>query len=147
VCASISHTRDTAVCLGGRQPDLLGVGVDVEDEFSAPAAEEIRRQVIDDREFGLLKAGFERYTQGLTAIFSAKESFYKAAAQWADGPIGFCALKLTAVHPAEMVFRLVTDLCGDLTAGKAISVSYTLNDSGVETAVCLLRESIRKTQS
>ncbi|MCD9143679.1 4'-phosphopantetheinyl transferase family protein [Streptomyces albireticuli] len=109
VRGSISHCEgNVAVCLATVREDVLGIGVDIErlGRLGAPAA----RLVCTERERARLRPGPAGGAR-LTAVFSAKEAFYKAFSALDAG-------REPTFHEVEVAFledgRLAFDTVGGL---------------------------------
>jgi len=137
VVASISHTADIAVCIGTTRPNVLGIGVDIEKEICSDVAEQIKQQVIGTDEDMVIQAHFERYNQGLTAVFSAKESIYKAMYQLVGCFFDFSAMKLVRVGANQMVFSAAQAISDHFQVGHRIRVNYTITRAEIQTVTCL----------
>ncbi|MFI8420062.1 4'-phosphopantetheinyl transferase [Streptomyces sp. NPDC085479] len=81
VTGSISHRAGTAVCLAGTDPGIRALGVDVERAGALPPA--AARLVCTEAERARL-AELPDPTDLLTALFSLKESLYKALCALGD---------------------------------------------------------------
>jgi len=77
VSGSISHTNDTVACLVSASP-ALGLGIDIENVLSEQTALNVAGSVICDDERTLLSQCSEPFALCLTAVFSAKETLFKA---------------------------------------------------------------------
>ncbi len=76
VTGSISHRDGTAVCLAAASPRIRAVGVDLELADALPLA--AARLVCTERERDWLEGRPDDAAHQLTALFSLKESLYKA---------------------------------------------------------------------
>ena len=78
VIGSITHTSEHAIAVAALSKDHQAMGIDFENWIFPNIANEIASSIINSRESTLInQSGFE-FNQGLTLIFSAKESLYKA---------------------------------------------------------------------
>lgn len=125
-----------AVC---SQRDVL-VGIDAEAIFSAHRSLEIAEQFTDHHERALLQSfqsAFDHHIL-LTAIFSAKESFFKAVAPVLGFYFDFDAVKLIKIQPHSLVFEIVNSLSESLHAGLCVGADFMVLDSAcVVTTVSL----------
>ncbi|TQS70875.1 4'-phosphopantetheinyl transferase superfamily protein [Rhodobacteraceae bacterium] len=118
---SITHWRTRSVCLLYPGNDL-NWGIDLEGPADGQAIAAISTEALCPQELELLGADLSR---DCALVFSAKESFYKAAYPTVGHIFGFDALRLRS-RPANhlMQFELAYDLSRDLTKGRAITVAY-----------------------
>ena len=77
VTGSISHTSDVAACLLSASTAVC-LGIDIENVLSQQTADNVAGGVICDSERALLKATDAAFALCLTAVFSAKETVFKA---------------------------------------------------------------------
>jgi enterobactin synthetase component D len=106
------------------------IGIDVEAIFSGLQAVKLANLFTDHSErevIASMKAEIE-YLVGLTAVFSAKESFFKAAYPDVQRYFDFDAIKLIGIKGNRLYFNLMTDLSerfkmNDIVEADLISVS------------------------
>ncbi|WP_322521668.1 4'-phosphopantetheinyl transferase superfamily protein [Guyparkeria halophila] len=117
----------------------MGVGVDVENFADADRARAMERLVIRGEEHLALPAlGLDRRA-ALSVIFSAKESFFKAAFPVVCRFFDFDALALVGAEMAgqRLIFRLRRSLAAGLGAGRKIEVEWRRLPGRVITATVL----------
>lgn len=140
VVASITHTSERALCLVAHAADTLGLGVDIERAIDAARAAEIGGVVVDAAEQALIEAGFADPAAGLGAVFSAKESLYKALFPQVRRLFGFEAMRLARVGPRQLEFVCAEDLADGVRRGQAFAAHYRFEaDGGVMSLVWLPR--------
>jgi enterobactin synthetase component D len=139
VVASISHSTDLAVCIATTQPDVLGLGIDIEQEMSPDIAADIKQQVVDTEEDIVIRIHFNAYNQGLTVVFSAKESIYKAAYRLVGRFFDFSAVRVVCVDANRLVFLVTQALSENFPVGVKISVNYNITGAEIQTVTCLSR--------
>lgn len=140
VIASISHAGDRAVCIASRDPRLIGLGIDIERGLGPELAGEIRGVVVDAGEEASIRAGFEDFAFGLGAVFSAKESLYKALFPQVRRLFGFEAMRLARIEPRRLHFLAAQTLAAGVREGDGYTVDYRFDDSGgVRSIACVLR--------
>jgi enterobactin synthetase component D len=138
--ASISHAGGRAVCVATLDTDVIGLGIDIERGIGPELAAEIRGVVVDGDEEALIRAGFEDFPFGLAAVFSAKESLYKALFDQVRSFFGFEAMRLTRVDPQRLEFAAAQTLAPGVRAGQGFAVDYRReDDNGVRSIACVLR--------
>lgn len=140
VVASISHAGDRALCLAVSAADTLGLGVDIERPLDAQRAAEIRGVVVDADEHALIQAGFDDPAAGLAAVFSAKESLYKALFPQVRRLFGFEAMRLARTGAQRLEFVCAEDLAAQVRRGQRYGAHYRFDaDGGVLSLVWLPR--------
>ena len=139
VVASIAHSSRLAACIGTTDPDVGGVGIDLEQEMPIGVANDIRNQIVDAQEDVVIRKNFDSYSQGLTVVFSAKETIYKAVHRFVERFLEFTAVKLLEVERNSMLFSVREPLADNLCAGSTITVYYSIDVKSIETAACLRR--------
>ena len=99
---SISHTKNTAVCALAADSDYGGVGVDVEPLDSTSRVVSVTRLFVDEQEQSRVTASPIDDALLLIAIFSAKESLFKALYPGVGRWFGFQAARFTSAQsPSE----------------------------------------------
>lgn len=78
ILGSISHSRSMAIACVGRERELRSVGIDTEELVSAETMESIKGTISNPGEALVLEKGGVSGPIGLTILFSAKESLFKA---------------------------------------------------------------------
>ncbi|QWP77606.1 4'-phosphopantetheinyl transferase superfamily protein [Lysobacter sp. K5869] len=138
--ASITHAGGRALCLAAAAADTLGLGVDIEQPIGAERAAEIAGVVVDSAEQALIRAGFDDPAAGLIAVFSAKESLYKALFPQVRRFFGFEAMRLARIEPRRLEFVCAEDLAAGIGRGRAFAADYRFDaDGGVLSLVWLPR--------
>lgn len=130
IVASITHAGDRALCLAAHAADTLGLGVDIERPIDAQRAAEIGGVVVDAAEQALIDAGFGDRGAGLGAVFSAKESLYKALFPQVRRVFGFEAMRLTRIGPQRLEFVCAEDLAPGARRGQAFAAYYRVEADG-----------------
>lgn len=137
VVGSIAHSAESAVCIATTDPEIIGVGIDIEQEMAPRTASSIAWQVVDAGEDRIIRSHFGAYSQGLTAVFSAKETIYKAAFRIVGRFFDFSAVKLLRLEASRMSFAVAEKLSDRLQVGFTIPVNYNINAAEIQTATCL----------
>lgn len=101
ICGAISHTRQLAVAAVAYGTDVYGVGVDVEEEFTADAMGQIQSFVLNADERLLLSGVPLHREQLVTLIYSIKESFFKAAFPLVQRYFDFDAISLLKIDISQ----------------------------------------------
>ena len=139
---SITHNGRYAAAVACPAGDLLGVGIDIETIVNDDARQAMVELVISPEEAAYLRRddtgiGFDSM---LTLVFSAKESFFKAAFAHVQQYIDFDAVKLVHINPESrvMLFRCVETISPRLPAGQEFHAFYEFVDTASIFTVVLL---------
>lgn len=139
---SIAHGHGLAAAVVAPATSLEAVGIDLEACAQGEALAAIRQCALDDEEAALL-CGLSQDPQDIarfaTLVFSAKESFFKAAFPSVGRFFGFEAVKVCGLEPAQgrLVLRPVEGLGAAFPRGGRVPVGFAFVDPGtVMTWVC-----------
>ncbi|WP_408951687.1 4'-phosphopantetheinyl transferase [Lysobacter sp. Hz 25] len=139
VVASISHAGDRAVCIASTDPDVVGLGIDIEGSLQPGMAADIRREVVDAAEEEAVQAHFPDFTLGLAVVFSAKESLYKALYPQVGRFFGFEAMRIVRIEAERIVFAATEELSATVASGAEYAAHYLVADGEVRTVACVRR--------
>lgn len=115
---SISHARGHVACLLGANTGLHP-GVDIETRASDQALTALRRHALTNSDRVLL----EGRDAEVTAVFSAKESLFKALFPQVGQSFGFDAVELCDLPGKEgIALRLTRDLAGGFARGTCFAL-------------------------
>ncbi len=132
---SITHTQGWASAVVGRKDLVMGLGLDLEHEMTAASPQMIKHICLDAAELDELSTELSCPAGlGLTLIFSAKESFFKATYGRVLRFYGFHAARVIAREGAPagiLEIELVADLNDSLRAGMMWPISYRLLEGGI----------------
>lgn len=139
---SISHSQGMAVALIQPETEFIGVGLDLEARLSTESQQAMLSVVLNQVELQRLKrdAGSLSQAELLTLVFSAKESFFKAAYRQVQDYFDFDAIELVRLDQArkELHFRCVSQLSQNFVADTPVVAAYQwLNQTMVLTSVLL----------
>ena len=125
IIGSISHSADTAVSVVAEQKNLLGIGIDVEAVVGSNI-ESIKHMFATKTELELIHSTCCNAEESLTALFSSKESFFKAAFPSMNRYIDFDSIVLVNIDSTKQVFDfdVVRDLSPRLKAGTRVQAMY-----------------------
>jgi enterobactin synthetase component D len=128
VTGSITHCRTMAAATVLPAGRCNGVGIDLEEIGSAQAVSAMAGLVVDDTELACLRKLAADWHLLLTLVFSAKESFYKAAFGMVGRLFDFDAVALTHVdlQAQTLAFTVRQPLCAQFQPGHRFDVRYTL---------------------
>ncbi len=142
---SISHCylpSGAGIALAACGPCNKLIGIDAEVIFSPQLAAETAEQFIDETERSLIQSAqtTHDYHVALTAVFSAKESFFKAVAPVLGFYFDFDAIKLIKIEAQQLSFEIVDFLSEHFHAGIAIDIDFMVIDNSlVITSLCMNR--------
>lgn len=139
VAASITHTDMRAACIAAMDPEVLGLGIDIESLLAPAQATELKSQIVDAREEALLRREFPTFEHGLSVAFSAKESLFKALYPSVGRFFDFDAAKVRAVQPSYVNLEIAEPLSERVSLGIALRVKYTVEEGTVTTVACFIR--------
>jgi enterobactin synthetase component D len=127
VNGSITHcylSSGEGVALAVSCSDRTLIGIDAEVIFSPAQAVDIAEQFTDAMERAVITSSQHRsvYHRALTAVFSAKESFFKAAAPAVGFYFDFDAVKLIEITSHQLIFKITNTLSHQFQAGDCFSV-------------------------
>lgn len=116
ISGSITHTETYALAAVSYFSDHQTIGVDLEPWISPRLAKELAPRITDTYEQALLEQCELEFHQGITLIFSAKESLYKALYPQAKQFFGFEDARVDWIDPNGGQFRI--------TLLKSLSATY-----------------------
>lgn len=139
---SITHSNHYAAAIACPARGVLGIGIDIETTITDDAREAMIELVVSAEELSYLRAstGAVSFDQLLTLVFSAKESFFKAAFPQVKAYFDFDAVKVFAIDPTRQLvrFRCEQQLCAGLQQAQEHEAHFNfIGDSSVLTAVVL----------
>ncbi|WP_108651828.1 4'-phosphopantetheinyl transferase family protein [Dongshaea marina] len=137
IIGSISHTNTQALAMVAYARDHLLLGLDLENWMEPVLARELSDQIICPQERKLLADSELEFHQGLTLIFSAKESLYKALFPQVKRFFGFEYARVNKIDPdsGTFVISLTRTLTQAYPAGWQISGRYLRTADTVLTLV------------
>lgn len=122
IVGSITHDARFAAAIIAPAAMYAGIGIDIETVPSAEALEALASTVLSATEMELLRSLSEQAPLALlmTAVFSAKESFFKASYGDVGHYFDFDAVSVRAIDMARGLIELEQelDLCQQLRAGQ-----------------------------
>lgn len=140
IIGAISHTTGLATAIVSDDPNILGLGVDVEITVDPETMNKIGKHILPLEHFTLLNQEGMSPNEVFTLIFSVKESFYKAAYPRVQRYFDFGAVNVVSFDQEnqKISFRLTENLCEDLTIGLEISgYFHKYSEDTWATLVCL----------
>ena len=139
---SITHSGLYAAAIACPAPGIAGVGIDIETIIKPEARQAMMDMVVNAAEAEYLRrrAGAVGFDCLLTLVFSAKESFFKAAFPQVNAYFDFDAVEVFEIDLARQVvrFRCTQSLCPGLRQGQAHHAHFDfIGDRSLFTAVLL----------
>ncbi len=130
---SISHSVGCAAAVALRTGQTRGIGIDLERLLAPAAREAVLSMAIDAQEADLLAAAADAqwpHDALLTALFSAKESLFKAAFGAVGRYFDFAAARVCAVDLAQQRLRLqlTETLCAQFVEGQFCDIGFARLD-------------------
>lgn len=141
---SITHNGTYAAAVACPRADLVGIGIDIESIAAPDILAGMIDLVMSPTEAECLRAsdcGLDAACLQ-TLVFSAKESFYKAAFGEVNAFFGFDAIELVGIDGArrQLHFRCTQTLSARLPRGRTCLAQFDFLDAGsVLTAIVLRR--------
>jgi enterobactin synthetase component D len=126
VNGSITHCylpSGTGVAMACCCSDRELLGIDAELIFSLQQAEDLAEQFTDQAERSVILSAQDHliYPVALTAVFSAKESFFKAVAPVLGFYFDFDAVKLIEITSQKLTFKIADTLSHQFQGGDCFS--------------------------
>lgn len=115
VVGSISHSKEYAIAMTADSKNFRALGVDVEDLVMPETRGRVEESVVNDDEVQLFGPGASHgrtHDVVFTLIFSAKESFFKAAYPFVRKYFGFETMSVISIDwkSQKLAFRLNQDI-------------------------------------
>ena len=117
---------------------IRAVGIDFEKRIADKTRTQITDQILHGSEHQVLANHTGDLNTIFTLIFSAKESFFKAAHDEVQRYFGFEALKLVSIDPQNQIlhFEIQETLSASYVSGMAVQVYYQLIDDKSVATLC-----------
>jgi 4'-phosphopantetheinyl transferase EntD len=143
IVGSITHNRDYAAAIAYPRRNMAGIGIDIETVIAAEKIATIAGAIMTPGELACLRGMAEgtALARLVTTVFSAKESFFKAAFAEVDRWFDFDAVELVEVDRSQstLAFRCVAELSPRLARGYRFSTSLRMLDASTVLTAVLLR--------
>ncbi|MGF1739731.1 4'-phosphopantetheinyl transferase superfamily protein [Vibrio profundum] len=137
IVGSISHTDSQSIAAVAFKEDCQLLGLDLENWIEPDLALELSSQIIDSTEIDLLSETELSFHQGLTLIFSAKESLYKALYPKVQTFFGFESARITNIDQGKRQFTvsLIQALTKEYCRGWQVTGCYFSTEDTVLTII------------
>jgi len=131
---SISHSSNKAICVV-KQCDLpeQGIGIDIEQCLTDSIATSIKKTIINEAEQALLIKQDTDFSTGLTLVFSAKESLFKALYPQVRAYFDFLDAEVIAIERDNLTIMLKRTLTSTLSVGCKFTVQIHRQNMMVRT--------------
>jgi enterobactin synthetase component D len=135
VVASITHTKNIALCAAASKRDFACLGVDIENWLETSSTAELESILIFRGEKKILITCGMSFDKALVLTFSAKESLFKAIYSKVGYYFDFSAAEVVRIEPSKGLLELVLrdNLGINLTPGTRFKVNFDYNSNGVIT--------------
>lgn len=142
ITGSISHSNTRAVAATSLKSNYRGIGIDIENIIDHSVYQEIKEQILFDKEHQIIKQAQGELSASLlfTIIFSVKESFFKAAYPEVKRYFDFSSVSILRIDQKNktILIQVNKTLSENLAFGKEILAEYRiLPDENVVTIVTL----------
>lgn len=137
---SITHAGTIAAAVAVPTGSRRGIGIDIECVAAGSALDALETTVIVEAELGLVDALAQSVgrAEALTLVFSAKESFFKAAAKAVGRIFDFQAIHIVDVSQRGVLeFEVAEELSVDFPLGRRLEVSATHLDELTLMTACV----------
>ena len=134
IIGSISHTGHTSIaCVAEQTKTSAGLGIDIQETIAPELQSQISSTVLTHKDSLLFKQRFNDLKESVlfTLIFSAKESFFKAAFNSVGEYFDFIDVSIIDLNTTKQQLTLKTNkhLSADLPVGFETNISYSLLES------------------
>lgn len=129
VLGAISHTNNIAGALITKSQDISGVGLDIENVMSNETMHSISSQIMSKEELHYCNSYNADNNTIYTLVFSAKESFFKAAFSQVQKYFDFNAVKVLRISRNLVTFKVTEQLSKGLQPGYEFSVNWMKIDT------------------
>ena len=139
ILGSITHCGNHAAAITTNQPNVFGIGIDIEDEVSFETMHRIKGQILCAEEIGII-CGDGGDCIPFTLAFSVKESFFKAAYPTVQKYFDFDAITILDIShlTRQISFRINRTLNEKLKKDEVLRGTFmVLQDHKVVTLVIL----------
>lgn len=128
IVGSITHSNDSAYCVVARKSDISHLGIDVEHHMTEKLADELKRTLINEEEEKRIRDIGLPFNQGLTLVFSAKETIFKTLFYDVGEYFGFEAAEFLTMDSATetLQFALTRRLASNWGEGTVLTINYQL---------------------
>lgn len=119
----------------GRKSDVALLGIDFESWLDDGLARDIADTIIDRHERHVLSSGPRQFSEHLSLVFSAKESFFKAAFPVVGRYFDFHCVRMIDIDfpKGHFRFQVMDTLAPSLRAGRIFAGSFRCEAEGVLT--------------
>ncbi|MFL0800596.1 MAG: 4'-phosphopantetheinyl transferase superfamily protein [Agarilytica sp.] len=136
---SISHAGDTVLAAVTLDETVSAIGIDIEEVMDAETASNIHGSIVNEEELMLMEEIGIPFEQMLTLVFSAKESFFKAAYPSVGEYFDFDAVRLIKcdLKLQSFSFRVVRRLSSSFECNQVVCGHFSGLPSSLVTHIVL----------
>ena len=126
VVGSISHSNEAAIACVSRCPNIIGLGIDLEENIKTETMEKIESSILTERDRRWLSETNLAKEQLFTIIFSLKESFFKAVFSQVKKYFDFDAVSIKHIDEDNntLQFQINYNLSESIVAGQIYQGKY-----------------------
>lgn len=124
ICGSITHTQGIAAAVVSNNPNIAGLGIDIECFMKEKQEKELQSHILAPNEQSSFSKLSKLSSNPLTIIFSAKESIYKALYPTVRNFFDFDAVTLIEFDNNRLIFIINKSLAIKVPKGSLITVYY-----------------------
>lgn len=123
---AISHTTACATTVVTKDPEVKGLGIDIENLVNTDTMEKICSHIMPKEAGTILEQEGLTQEEVFTLVFSVKESFFKAAYPQVKRYFDFDAVEILSFDQdkKEITFRVEEDLCPEIQPGLIVKGYY-----------------------
>ena len=142
---SISHDNDSAICVVKRKSQVQSIGLDIEPIISDQIIEDIKTQIVSEKEYELIELSPINNQVGFTIIYSAKEALFKAIYPFVKKYLNFDSSIVVEILEPEchVVLLLNSNISNYFSLPKYFKVNFVNRDKKVITVVEILRSKMQ----
>ena len=142
VVGSISHHQSRVFCMLVRdspnRPTTIYPGIDFESFIREDEILSLGSSIVSDAELQLIGSKFSRREQGLSLVFSAKESLFKGLYPAVSTYFDFLDVTVLSINVdrGELQLALAYDLSPTFLKGCSFTVYWQINNGAVLSWIC-----------
>lgn len=126
IVGSITHSNTSAYCIAAKKTEISHLGIDVEHHMADKLAQDIKSTLINPVEEKRIQELSMPFAEGLTLIFSAKETIFKTLFYDVGEYFGFEAAEFLALNEQEetLQFALTRSLATNWPERSILTIHY-----------------------
>lgn len=126
IVGSITHSNDSAYCIAAHKDIISHLGIDVEHHMTEQLASDLKRTLVNEVEEQRINALPWRFAEGLTLVFSAKETIFKTLFYDVGEYFGFEAAEFLGLNTETGIaeFALTRQLAPHWQEGAVLDINF-----------------------